>query len=126
MNAVSEKLKKPAKRPKYVDLKRIWAANYRSKQSYDGLIDKALAAREDRHRYGRLRAMRCKACFYFPVNRLAGQAFTARPCHECGEEILHHNTAVPPICKKCAKRLGVCLECCADMDFKCRKKLKRK
>lgn len=42
---------------------------------------------------------------------IAGQAFTKFTCRECGEEVRHHNTAVPKVCYRCSNKLSTCRRC---------------
>ena len=59
---------------------------------------------------------KCVYCFYETF--VAGQAFTMWKCAECGTEGMHHNTHTPRLCKPCADKLGACIYCTADREWK--------
>jgi hypothetical protein len=64
----------------------------------------------------RLAEQRCILCYY--TIRISGQAFTAYKCGECSTEFMHHNTSVPKLCLECARKLNLCAECAAEIEFR--------
>lgn len=77
--------------------------------------------KKDGHKESRVKSQECKYCYYFRSNIIAGQAFTKYECGICKEIHTHPNTAVPKICKECAKKHNICTRCCADLNLKKRK-----
>lgn len=79
----------------------------------------------DAQRNGRLRARECPWCFYFG-STLAGQGFTDWVCSCCGKEDTWADTRTPYLCHECSDRLGLCVNCTADIHLTKRTKLERK
>lgn len=80
--------------------------------------------RADANKDERLKRQVCPRCFYLSA-RMCGQAFTAYNCGWCGGEFCWANTCVPRFCKNCAKKLGICIDCGADVNLKHRRTLER-
>lgn len=70
---------------------------------------------EDPRREERLRTHKCKVCFY--QARLAGQAFTSRPCMCCGEPQTYQTTATDVLCLECATAHHLCKGCGGDIEM---------
>lgn len=70
----------------------------------------------DPSREHRLKEQKCKVCHY-NVGTIAGQAFTAYTCAECGKESSHSNTDVPSLCKECAVKMQLCLKCGGTLNL---------
>jgi hypothetical protein len=77
----------------------------------------------DLDKEARLDARECLFCFYMARPRIAGQAFTERPCGLCDKTIKHSNTAIGVICEACSDESGMCSHCGGDMNLKVRRKV---
>lgn len=75
----------------------------------------------DTDRVARLKALRCKMCFYVKSG-ICGQAFTERQCGLCDEMLLSGNTNVNVLCYSCGKDNGLCVECGADVELRERRR----
>lgn len=67
------------------------------------------------HQVRTTETLQCKFCCYMGGG-FAGQAFTNYQCQICGIEDRHHCTAVPLLCKDCARREGLCVDCGNALD----------
>lgn len=94
---------------------------YNQKTYGERSVKVALAWRDDAEKVARRAEMKCKTCFYFGAGRLAGQAFTSRPCAICAEVFEWANTGIPALCKPCAKKTRLCIQCGADRELKQRR-----
>jgi len=81
------------------------------------------AYEQDADRYERWKDQLCCACFYLRRGRLAGQAFTDRPCGVCGVSMTFPTTATDALCPECSKKLKLCKRCGADIELRKRRKL---
>lgn len=109
-----------------LDVQRVQNATYYSRRNLETWIANSERAWLDEDREKRLEAQHCRWCFYARGSRLAGQAFTDRDCESCKETQHYPSTATNPLCKPCAKKLNLCVECCADISLADRRKLERK
>jgi hypothetical protein len=108
-----------------LDVSRVRTATHYARQYLNEWIINAEHAYTDKQRTERAAAQCCRWCFYGRRSRLAGQAFTTRPCDSCAEDQTFSSTATDPLCMPCAQRLGLCVRCCADVDLTDRVKLER-
>lgn len=104
----------------------VWFATDRARIYRDSTVEKALRLLSDPDKKTRLSQLECPSCFYLSVGRVAGQAFTQWSCLACGEEGTHPNTGTPKLCRSCAEKFHLCVDCCADLDLQLRSKLHRK
>lgn len=104
---------------------RMKMATHFSRKHLQAWIARAERAFADLDRKERVEACECRWCFYGVGARLAGQAFTHRDCESCGTNVTYSTTASNPLCIECARKLGLCVVCCADIDLVDRRKLER-
>lgn len=64
----------------------------------------------------RVQQQKCKSCHYFP--RIAGQAFTSKPCACCGEVQTFSSTATDAFCQPCATKHDLCKTCGGDREMR--------
>jgi DNA-directed RNA polymerase subunit RPC12/RpoP len=95
----------------------------RAKLHIAGLQEKLDNCNHDKERARRMEHLECPSCWYL-MGGLSGQAFTRYTCQVCGEDFAHPNTSVPRVCRGCAARLHICVECGADIDLKRRRAAK--
>ncbi len=88
----------------------------RTKRHIDKTIDLVEKYENDPENKLREKEQKCRVCYY--ENYLAGQAFTKYKCIFCKEEYNHHNTHVPRLCMKCAKKYNICVQCGAEINVK--------
>ncbi len=74
----------------------------------------------DAEREARCNVYECKMCFYLRGARLAGQAFTDRPCDICAKVVTYSSTATMKYCKPCAEKHQLCRECGGDLELRTR------
>ena len=55
--------------------------------------------------------MICDKCKHESHNMFCGQGFRDWICKLCGKKSIHHNTAVPKVCKSCSEKHNVCENC---------------
>ena len=91
----------------------VTANNARNlRHQLEKLAEVAVDARAEQRRS----EQRCAYCEYLRRG-LAGQAFTKWSCRLCQEpQPLHHNTAVPCLCRGCAVAYALCSECGGDLE----------
>jgi len=77
--------------------------------------------RDDPKKKERREAQQCVLCFYVK-GRIGGNVGTYSECGNCGTELQCGNTNIDVLCKPCAKSLGLCVHCGADIDLKHRRK----
>lgn len=58
----------------------------------------------------------CKYCYYIRTDDIVMDAFTTSHCQNCHKEQTFVNSNTDKFCIDCAKELGVCKHCGADMD----------
>ena len=104
-----------------IDNGSISNATWLSKGHADAIVARAKTITEDPDRKERLEKQECPICF--KGNRIGGQAITTKECDHCGTEMTFANTNTDRLCLACAKSLGVCKHCSADIDLKQRRKL---
>lgn len=88
-----------------------------ARQRASDYIKKVEHFREDTQAQRRVAAQECKTCFYVLGGRLVGQAFTEYDCAACGVEQSWHNTGVPQLCKACAEKYQLCINCMGDINM---------
>lgn len=96
-------------------------ATLSAKEYADSLIEKAKMIAEDPDRKERLEACECPVCW--KNGRIGGSVCTPVICATCDTVLYSGNTCVDAMCLQCAKKIGVCKRCCADLDLKQRRKL---
>jgi predicted RNA-binding Zn-ribbon protein involved in translation (DUF1610 family) len=79
-------------------------------------------AMQDKDQKERHEAQECPLCFYVS-SRIGGAAMTTSNCAGCNKEMDFGSTYVDLLCPECAKALGLCKHCGADLDLKGRRKL---
>lgn len=87
----------------------------------DAIIARAKTITEDSGRQFRLEVQECPICW--ENGKVGGTACTTKECDLCGVEMRFGNTCYDRLCLTCAKSIGVCRHCGADIDLKQRKKL---
>lgn len=86
----------------------------------------ALRMATDADREKRLGALQCSWCFYGFSGRFSGATMTGWACAECAQEQpMHGCTSTPKLCDPCATKLELCSKCCADLDYRPRRRLHR-
>lgn len=70
----------------------------------------------DSEREARLKAHKCKGCFYY--SRLGGAAMTTRPCACCGKPQQYSSTATDALCADCAETHHLCKGCGGDLEMR--------
>lgn len=108
-----------------IDLRRVQSATHFSKGALERWLKRAEKAKEDSGREAREAQLLCRFCFY-RGERVCGQGFTSRDCDNCGVEVRYPNTNTNPLCTDCARKLGLCISCCADRSLADRRKLETK
>ena len=82
----------------------------RSAHRLQETLDRAHKVSLDVHKSRRTAMRECKWCFYYR-HGVAGQAFTAYTCANCGVVENHPNTNVPKLCESCADQRVLCRRC---------------
>jgi len=100
-------------------------ATHFSRQNLEKWIANGERAWLDSDREKRVAQQQCRWCWYARTSDIAGQAFTDRTCGHCQVPQTYATTATNPLCQPCAKELGLCVRCCADIDLAKRAKLER-
>lgn len=72
-------------------------------------LERVLEMATDPDREDRQLKLQCVECYY--EGRVAGQAFTAWKCRDCGAKDLWGNTDVPVLCAECASTTECCTQC---------------
>ena len=108
-----------------LDLYTVEFANSQAQNYVDSYLRKAKDLSLDARRTERIKERECPLCYYVLSGRSAGQSFTEWECRGCGKKNHHPNTGVPRLCTDCADKYGLCVQCCADVDLKSRRKLER-
>jgi hypothetical protein len=80
------------------------------------ILKKAEAVEIDAKKEQRLRAQRCKTCFYID-DGIGGQAITRSKCDICEKEVINASTDVDYICEECAKEYNLCRHCGGSIDM---------
>jgi hypothetical protein len=108
-----------------LDVGRVQMATHFGRRHLDEWIAAAERAWADKDRDERIAAQKCRWCFYARGRggRIVGHGFTTRACASCEAPQTYSSTAANPLCMPCAQRLGLCVECCADIDLTDRRKL---
>jgi hypothetical protein len=75
----------------------------------------------DAEKQRRLKALECKACFYF--SRIGGAAITEQPCAACAKPQVYANTNTDILCRECASEHKLCKHCGGDIDMRERRRL---
>lgn len=96
-------------------------ATYVSKSQADSIIVRARLILDDPDRSKRLDACECPVCW--KIGRVGGAKCTTVVCGMCDAELKFSSTCVDAVCVPCAKKIGICKRCCADLDLKQRKYL---
>lgn len=112
-------------RRKYTPLKRydIEFATQRAKMYAGELIEAVQNFQADSERKQRLaEAVECKACYYLHRSRWGGASITRWHCGVCATEGIHGSTAVPCVCKSCAKEHELCSNCGGDLHMRVRRR----
>lgn len=84
-----------------------------SKARVESALRAAKKFSTDPDRKARLTAQLCLPCFY--GSRMAGQAFTNKPCDCCGEMQTYSSTDTDKLCRNCAVEHSVCRHCSANI-----------
>lgn len=58
----------------------------------------------------------CRSCHYLNRDRVAGQAFTQKPCNVCGRVVLYATTYTGYACHACTQLYAICGQCGGDME----------
>jgi len=93
---------------------RIETETHYSKKYYERFKKSIENYENDTKQEQRLKLLHCKTCYYLKGN-IAGQAFTAYTCKNCGKEQHHPNTNVPKYCSECAKEHQCCVRCASEL-----------
>jgi hypothetical protein len=112
-------MKAPTRRIDRVSIER---ATHIAKDMTQSYIEKVEALQADVGKKDRQEECKCKACFYFHKVRIGGAAMTSINCGICETEMMFGSTAVEPICKCCAKKNELCVQCGGDIDMKNKRK----
>ena len=91
----------------------IESATTMSKARMDSTLKLAEKYTADPDRKQRAERQLCKPCYY--GSRMAGQAFTNKPCDCCGEMQTYSSTDTDKLCRNCAVEHKVCRHCSAKI-----------
>lgn len=107
------------KDPKFipVDLSYVLRATDRAKAA----VERYTRVVSDPDQAERLAKNECVICFYAD-GRIGGAAMTTAMCGVCKTPMHYGNTCTDAVCDGCAKRLGICHHCGADMRLVMRRK----
>ena len=100
---------------------RIMSATHYATERAAYYAERAKTIAEDPERAERLTQMECQICWKQP--KVGGCMCTTKECDQCGTEMRFGSTNTDHLCLACAKSLGVCKHCLADIDLKQRRKL---
>lgn len=103
-----------------VDAVSVERANGYGREYVKWITDRARQITEDQSREQRLAIMECVVCC--GERRQGGTKGTKRPCGCCQVELRSNSTNIDVLCLDCAKRMGLCKHCGADIDLKHRRK----
>lgn len=98
-----------------------WATTVAQHQ-IDNVLNRAEQFKEDPEKEKRIGTYECVPCHYSA--KIAGQAFTDRPCGICDTQIQSSNTDVNVICISCAQKYSLCAHCGADIALRPRRILR--
>lgn len=98
-----------------------WATGS-AKRIVNEAISAAERCKKDADREKRLGALECPSCFYIRSSRVGGASMTTWYCGVCAEEGLHGSTAVPRVCRRCAEKHSLCVQCGGDLNMRERRR----
>lgn len=84
-------------------------------------VDRCQRVVDDVDREQRLKAQKCKYCFY--AGKMVLNAFEKKPCGLCGVEVVSAHIPANKLCMSCAVTHKLCADCGADVELKRRRKL---
>lgn len=88
----------------------------RAQQQIEETILAAERLKSDIDQTTRLSEKKCRRCYYLRKVRIGGAAITERDCGSCGVTMTFGSTATDVICKNCATKLELCMQCGSRLD----------
>ena len=101
---------------KTIDSVAVQWATTMAQHQIDNVLIRSEQFKNDPERKKRGVTYECIPCHYSA--RIAGQAFTDRPCGICDTVIQSGNTDVNVLCIPCAKKYSLCAHCGADIALR--------
>lgn len=105
-----------------LDMNKVNQETYWRQKRMKETLRRAKNFTEDTDRVARLKKQECPWCYYAD-SKIGGQAITESNCAGCNGHITSGNTNIDMLCSACARILGLCLHCGADIDLKNRRKI---
>lgn len=88
-----------------------------SASKVESAIETGEKLKKDADSVGRIKAQKCKACYYFGA-RIGGAAMTRQPCMACGKVQTYGSTATDKLCLDCANEHNLCKQCGGDREMR--------
>ena len=108
-------------RKQKLDVSSIVSKTFFVKKRIDKTIDLASNFKDDPRKKERHEKQECPVCFYIE-SRIGGAMMCTVQCALCDEIMQFSSTSTDMLCKKCAKKTGLCRHCGSDVDVRKRRK----